>query len=355
MNKIKFNIKGAYGETNFGDDLLMLVFENYFRKEFSNAIINFEGEKSDYPNVLLQKSTYNKKIDYDWLIYGGGTQFFAFQETYKSSIFQKIKLGISNPKLIFDKLKIAEKPHNIKTGFLGFGLGPFNDNQKVINYAKGKLSNANFVGVRDKVSHNYCNEWNIDSFLGADVVFSSYFDDILLEKPIQSFKKKIGIIVRDWDFDDTGNLYISKLREINKLNIKEFEYQIIVFAPFKDKKSLKEFKNDSLLIWNPEKDSVLTFLNKLNCFDLIISARYHGAIIGALLNKPVICIEIEPKLRILTEQVEEFYLWKKPFIINDLEQIINKIDFDNIDYTKSLNERKEKANNMLSKFKEQLS
>ena len=349
MKEININVKGSYGETNFGDDLLMLVFENYFIKEFQNSNLNFEGINVDYPSNLLQKATYNrKKSDNDWNVYGGGTQFFSFNEKSDLSTLDKVKIYLKNPQLL--KNKFVKQKDNTKTALLGFGIGPFTNNLKAIQNAKVIVDSAQFVGVRDEISYNYCNEWNINAVLGADVVFSSYFNksDYYTSNLEEKRNNKIGIIVRDWDYEESGNSYIEILQKFYREN--STQYQIIVFAPDKDKKWINSMKDENIIVWNPKKNTVGEFLHILNSFDALISARYHGAIIGALLSKPVICIEIEPKLKILTEQVKEMKLWKKPFDIENLKLLIGQLD-NNIDYSLSLNERKVLADNMLLEFK----
>jgi polysaccharide pyruvyl transferase WcaK-like protein len=351
---MKINIRGAYGETNFGDDLLMCVFENYFLKEFDNVQLNFVGDENGYVDKLLIDSTYLEP-DFlpDWEIYGGGTQFFAFQNKYETSLWQKINIVLKNPGLIKRKLKnVFGKTtlNNSKIAFIGFGIGPFYENQEAISNAKEKILEADFVGVRDEVSSQYCADWNIPATLGADVVFSSYFMKIDLKKAIDTRpKKKIGIIVRDWEWEESGRNYIDNLIKFSK-SYSDVEMQFIVFAPSKDKGWLAKLKNENALIWDPQKYSINLFLEELNTFDGFISARYHGAIIAALLQKPVICVEIEPKLKILTEQVKEIKLWQKPFDIEELVKLVNQLNYD-VDYANSLEERKIKADHMLLEFK----
>lgn len=351
---MKINIRGAYGETNFGDDLLMCVFENYFLKEFDNVQLNFVGDENGYVDKLLIDSTYLEP-DFlpDWEVYGGGTQFFAFQNKYETSLWQKINIVLKNPGLIKRKLKnVFGKTtlNNSKIAFIGFGIGPFYENQEAISNAKEKILEADFVGVRDEVSSQYCADWNIPATLGADVVFSSYFMKIDLKKAIDTRpKKKIGIIVRDWEWEESGRNYIDNLIKFSK-SYSDIEMQFIVFAPSKDKGWLAKLKNENALIWDPQKYSINLFLEELNTFDGFISARYHGAIIAALLQKPVICVEIEPKLKILTEQVKEIKLWQKPFDIEELVKLVNHLNYD-VDYANSLEERKIKADHMLLEFK----
>lgn len=351
---MKIEIKGAYGETNFGDDLLMRVFEDFFIQEMPDSKINFVGENQKYVKGFLKESEYLKpNFDADLIVYGGGTQFFSFSQPQKSSLGTKIIKGLNNPKLIFDRLFKTNASPKIKApiALVGFGIGPFYGEDAAKSIAENSLKNASFVGVRDEVSKGYCEEWNVPAFLGADVVFSSYFPNPQLES-IKNEVKKIGIIVRDWNWEQSGANYIDKLKAFYSNNDRQkVELTFIVFAPLKDKKWMDYLENEDKLVWDPAVFSIESFLEKLNAFDGFISARYHGAIIAAILGKPVICVEIEPKLKILTDQVPEFKLWKKPFDSNELNNYVNSLDYF-LDYSNSLGILGEKSNQMLKKFKQ---
>lgn len=363
MGKLKVNIKGAYGATNFGDDLLMDLFEKYFIEQFENIQINFQGAHDvDYPNKMLLNSTYNAKgFDEGWLVYGGGTQFFSYQSS-KRTIRSVVNTIFNKPDRIKDKLlrKLKLKKTEIKeeeklnykyTAFLGFGLGPFYDNVHKITQVKKILNESDFIGVRDQVSKNYCEEWDIKASFGADIAFSSYFKykPTTNLKPSVSKNKKVAIIVRDWVWEETGKGYYSPIVELYKKENKNFDFQFVVFAPFKDPDWMTKLQGEDFLFWDPNKYSIQDFLDILNSFDVFISSRFHGAIIGALLNKPVIAIEIEPKLRILTEDVKEIELWEKPFKIKDIEDKLQALNYD-VDYSKSLLELKNRSDLGLKEF-----
>src|SRR5690606_33553619 len=105
----------------------------------------------------------------------------------------------------------------------------------VIEKTKNTLDSALFTGVRDQVSKKFCDEWGINSVLGADVVFSSYFESYLEDDLIRVThreSKKIGIIVRDWDWDEDGGRYYQPLIDLANSDSK---YEFIIFAPYKDK------------------------------------------------------------------------------------------------------------------------
>jgi len=357
----KIIIKGAYGATNYGDDLLMVIFESFFLKEFENIDLYFEGMyEADYVNKMLQNSRYiTARTENDWLVYGGGTQFFSYSKKEKIGIFPRI-FGLfvkvfKHPEKLLHKISKPsghEEKHNSKyIAFLGFGLGPFYRDLKKINNVTKILGNADFLSVRDKVSYEYCQEWGVDSLLGADVAYSSYFTFNIKPKPINEKKrKKIGLIVRDWVWEETGRAYIEPLKELYE-GTSDFDFQYIVFAPFKDPKWMEDLKNSNVLCWNPETDTIDGFLESLNEFDAFVTARFHGAIIGALLSKPVICIEIEPKLRILTEDLPELLLWEKPFDLVSLEVLLQRLNYK-IDYSESLGRLRRRADRGLSAFKD---
>lgn len=355
---MKINVKGAYGESNFGDDLLMIVFENYFIENFHDLQLNFSGENADYVESLLKKSTYNENIkNADWLIYGGGTQFFAFNSK-PLSFFQKVSLVITNPSLVINKLR-NDDARNV--AFLGFGIGPFSNNSSAELSAKERVKKARYVGVRDQVSKSFCDVWKIKSTLGADVVFSSYFKKLNLIPPKNSGEKdstirKVGIILRDWGWDNEGDAYISNILKFYNLHKEDpqYEFEFIIFAPKKDKKVLELVQGSKVLLWDPKSMSIETYMNRLNRFDVFISARYHGAIIGALLGKKVICIEIEDKLKILANQIPELALWEKPFDINELETLfVNSVN-SLPNYSNSIGYLNTLADSMLNDFKNNL-
>ncbi|KFF02588.1 polysaccharide pyruvyl transferase family protein [Chryseobacterium luteum] len=345
------SIKGAYGDSNFGDDLLMIVFEDFINANIKNKSLNFIGSESSYVSRFLKDSSYNNQQKDDVLIYGGGTQFFSFIE--KSTFRTKLKNNISsNPVKILKKVFHKISPDNeavisSEKAFLGFGLGPFNNNIQAMEFAKNQLKDSLFIGVRDEVSYGYCNDWNIKSFLGADVVFSSYFYKHINPVSRIDAENKIGIIVRDWDWKNSAVDYQDQLVSFVNSN-PHLDVTFIVFAKDKDPKWMKRIKNYKSIVWHPETMEINDFIKTLNTFSTFITARYHGAIIAGLLGKKVICVEIEPKLRILTEQIPSFALWGDNFDIQKLDDLV-KSDLQN-DHQKYITSLRLKADDMLSEF-----
>ncbi|MDP9960032.1 polysaccharide pyruvyl transferase family protein [Chryseobacterium lathyri] len=348
---MNISIKGAYGDSNFGDDLLMIVFEDFIKANFKNKSLNFIGAENNYVSKFLSDSSYNNNQEDNLLVYGGGTQFFSFIE--KSTFRTKLKNNISNnPVKILKKVLQKISPGNdtvtsCEKAFLGFGLGPFNNNVQAIEFAKNQLKDSLFTGVRDQISFNYCNDWNIKSFLGADVVFSSYFNRHIQNVSKTEDTNKIGIIVRDWDWKNSSVDYQDQLISFVNSN-PHLDVTFIVFAKDKDPKWLKRIQDYKSIVWHPETMEISDFIETLNSFSTFITARYHGAIIAGLLGKKVICVEIEPKLRILTEQIPSFALWDNHFEIGKLEDLL-KSDLED-DHQKYISALRSKADDMLNQF-----
>lgn len=366
---MKIVVKGAYGESNFGDDLLMVTLENFFHGNFPAAELFFlsgSGIDTSYCDKLLDRSIYignNRQIqqikNIDILAFGGGTQFFSFGSTSLLSKFKKLLLLLRDYTAFIGVVKAKLNKTSIVARqeiAIGIGIGPFSDPAKETS-AKQTLSKLNCVSVRDAVSADFCKKWQIHNFIeGADICFSKYVD--LPQDFVQTQKhtshKKIGVIVRDWVQDEKGAAYYNPLIDYAKKAAGQgVDFTFIIFAPDRDKKWLRKTTENNLntLIWHPEKDTIKSFIYKLNSFDGFITARYHGAVFAALLNKPTICVEIEPKLKILTEQIPEFPLWKNDFDPNKLNMLMSVFqrEFNCSASVKNLTVR---ANDMLAKIAE---
>jgi polysaccharide pyruvyl transferase WcaK-like protein len=353
-------VRGAYGESNFGDDALMYVLESFFiQNGLSSNLVFSSAIDSDYCNKMLRVAKYENIIDVkidgvDLIVYGGGTQFFAFgkkQSWLGGKIARLRELKLKD----FFKLGniIAVKKYNKQKAAIGIGLGPFNVPEEEMERYKVLARQFHFLAVRDDVSYKYVSDWGVENpVLGADICFSDYFN-VNGKAGLKSGrkKKKIGIIVRDWIHDASGAAYNVPLAEAVKSSDDRFEFVYIVFAPDRDPVWMRELKGQkNVLVWNPEKDSIDGFVETMASFDGFVTARYHGAVFASLLNKPTVCVEIEPKLRILTEQVPEFALWKKPFDVATLKKQFDIFETESFDCSASVQVLKDKSNEMFRTF-----
>lgn len=335
MKNRKVGIRGAYGEYNFGDDALMYFLYKWAKRNRINAI--FIGKEANYVVKFIPSKFYITKEKFHQyyfksLIYGGGTQFFSFENTPRSD--SKLKLLFRNPRLFIKKVQLAleKKVISKQSNFdflysVGVGLGPFKKGSEMERIAKDKISNMYGVFVRDQFSYNFAKPYNINTFLSTDICF---LPDVLDFEPFYNKSEavnKIGIILRDWSYSTAGAKYLERvIEEASKLGSK---YQV-EFILFKDEAYCEmSIKNlgFNIVKWNPENQTLEDFMLTLSDFDLFISSRFHGIIFGALLHIPSIAIEIEPKLKVTKEMLEDgVEIWRQPFT-DDLESIVKNIDY----------------------------
>lgn len=360
-------IRGGYGATNFGDDALMKVIYDQFI--IDKGSVTFSSTYDDYLKKLAPlasfipfKETYH---EFDILIYGGGTQFFSFQR--KPNIFKRFSNFI-NSKNKTEKLKailgafkksyIPEKDIFKKVA-LGVGVGPFLPTADPVAETKAMnlFKSFNFISVRDSYSNKKMQEWGIKNYhYLTDICYVSNHSEFL--KNNSATIKKIGIIVRDWYHTKEGDSYKSELLNSSQiLRDQGYSLQYIIFAEKRDPNWLSTLKSkkEDLLIWEPDSISVDEFINKLSGFDLLITARYHGAVYSSLLGIPFLSIAVEQKLKLINEVHKNgSESWDFPFNSDKLIQKIEKINNDYTTYRnsiiKSCKEQVLLAKEMKSKF-----
>lgn len=184
------------------------------------------------------------------------------------------------------------------------------------------------VYVRDKFSYEFSKEINQNTYLATDICF---LPNILNFTPYfnkSNEVKRIGIIVRDWEFSKEGNLYFERvLEEADKLISDSYVLDFILFRDEPMCELQLNNTNHRIIKWNPDTQNLDDFLRVLSNYDLFVSSRFHGVIFGALLNIPSIAIEIEPKLRVTKELLDNgVSIWEQPFS-EDLSLKIGNINY----------------------------
>lgn len=351
--KYKVLIKGGYGYTNFGDDALMYVIYKLINKRFDANQIGLICKQADYLNsivdgeklsVIPNDETYN--LSCENLVYGGGTQFYSFPLTKNRAVpsIGRFFNLLSNPKELITRVKerFLIKPeaqiiNQDKKLSIGIGLGPFVENSEELIKAENEFKILDFISVRDKFSYDLCyGNWGLDVNFGSDLCFynpviSELLPDSSFEK-IKLKRKKIGIIIRDWKHSVEGQIDKNVLLSVvEKLRVEDYDVSFISFALDKDKKWLEflTMNDEDVKIWNPNKQIVSEFIAELNLYDLIITARYHGAVFSSLLNIPHIPIIIEPKLELYAKQFGvENYTWYPATSADKLLSTINRVFTD---------------------------
>lgn len=341
MNRLYTHIavRGGYGYANFGDDCLMVACHEILKRSFAQSEYAFLCNDLEYPCKLVPgirtlPNIMEVNIKCDLLLFGGGTQFYSFPKPL-SWYWMKGSYAFSHPKEILSRLYGAytrqTSIHGGLTAALGIGFGPFARWSIVSQRAKKLARNLDFLAVRDVASASLCKNWGVKSFIHrSDLCFwPSLMNSFGLQaasSPRSSFRS-LGLIVRDWKHDIIGDSYhtqaIDVARRAQNLGL---EVSFILFAGAKDAIWSSRIRTEfPVLSWDPYRFAVSAFLDELNRFDILVTARYHGAVFASLLGIPFISIGIEPKLILAAQMlgVGE-YIWKFPFNADDCIKLMDR-------------------------------
>ena len=337
----KIIVKGAYGQPNFGDDILMLIINNILvsKNEDFKILVPSKGK---YVETLINEDNVLYKseslVKTDFLIFGGGTQFYSFPKTKQNARIQLIKKIIKNPLYFFSYFKTRKEVNNSKIEAnneiaLGLGIGPFEgiDSTLVIKNTVATIKKMKFIMVRDIVSYNFLVDNKIDNiFLANDLCFSpsKFLPFKITERKRNSEIKKITFILRDWNHTN-DKIHIQNSIKFIQNNRKNKTYKainVVLFAndSYCEKKLIDN--NIDYLKWNPNTQNIQGFLNTIYETDLIVSSRYHGVVLSSLVKVPFLPIEIDPKLSIFTKDIYgENVGWKYPYSQDGLKEQIDSI------------------------------
>lgn len=343
MGKYRALIRGAYGEGNFGDDLLMLASYWLLRQAYNADEIAFifvshpTAAERRYVRRLIPEINiirYEAESAAELIVWGGGTQFYSFTDLQGSTPFyRKAIAGIANPRKSYNyfvrKFFGGKYNSNQRFAALGVGVGPFVSGSPNETYSRDLFARMDFIAVRDDLSMKLCSSWNVKATLRSDLCFlpGDWWPGESCKAPARPAGRSIGIIVRDWPQERPGAAYGPAILKVAECLRKQgFNVRFITFQPDGDLEWNRILRNrsESVVGWNPERQTITEFLSEVAEFDSLISARYHGAIFGAILGKPVICIDIEPKLRLVSEFLAGL-LWPQPFDEEECLSLIRRV------------------------------
>jgi polysaccharide pyruvyl transferase WcaK-like protein len=342
MSRLHAVIAGSYGEGNVGDDALMMAAFAMLKGALGRGGVgiclgaNATAETALQTASLLPDATfvpYRSVSGARLAVWGGGTQWCSFNRAgERPSSFRRTATRLRTPSaaLPYALRRLGEnlRPPTYSAA-LGVGIGPFAGPEHAQSAAR-RLRSMDFVAVRDDVSRSYCEEWGIrDVVAGADLCFVAS-DPLVNSRAGAGRKLSVGVVIRDWPHDVAGAAYVEPTRKaVAALRDEGHRIEYVSFAPHKDTEWLRSLRNDreKFVAWNPTMHSVQEFARSLAGYDCVISARYHGAIFAALGGVPVICVEIEPKMRIAAETVGGL-LWRQPFSETELIGLVAALEQD---------------------------
>lgn len=346
----KILLKGYYGFGNLGDDILMKVSCKILKSKYPNANIFIYSENTfNNPNFKCVKDynsyihnllgerypiidwTYKEKFD---LVFNGGGGLY---NDYRDG---KILASVANkttylftPQQLYNlehllrgfTRKKSNLNYNFRIGF-GLGIGPYTPSAPSYVRALAEIGSYDVLFVRDNKSIDFLKKINFKSpfYKATDIAFLTQYwlSGKCYNKNLRGEIYNIGVILRD----EKNEKYFSNLKQaILHLESKGFKVNLISFHELEDKKFI-EFFSGKVKVWQPNKLTLNEFLTLLNEQHLLITSRAHGAILGACMGIPSICLGISQKLKEVANMLpQSSCLLLPPFDTDDVVNAVNNI------------------------------
>jgi polysaccharide pyruvyl transferase WcaK-like protein len=335
---------GAYGYRNFGDDALMRAVAEVTKTAAPFDCLVFRCAEEAYVGTVIPGARIvppDNPDTHDIVVYGGGTQFFSFPCT-SPSIFHRVARNCRHPiRMTHNVLRAATAPTwpspRARMAAIGIGVGPFVRHSPEIRRTKLLLRQMEYIAVRDVSSFEMCRQWGIShAVLRADLCYlpGLWKPFVCTAQPsaARTMGRRVGVIVRDWPHTLEGDSYARPLvAVVDQLRSAGRQVEFISFAESYDRGWLTSLRarGERPRTWSPGTDDISSFLRLLSGYDVFLTARYHGAVFASMLGKPMVCIEVEPKLRLVSELLGNgARLWRYPFDVEQCLQYLAEIDGD---------------------------
>lgn len=331
-------VVGAYGTGNLGDLVLLTSAVTLIRESLPDAPVRVLSPRRPFHERILPGIPF---IDGDavlpargnLLVYGGGTQFFAFENTDVATGKRLVSVLRSPKRIVTGLLRRALKRAG---GFrheaaLGVGIGPFVPGSWREESARRVFERLGYVAVRDEASLEQCRRWNLSGArLRADLCFTSRNISALRRSPRPaSPRKTLAAVVRSWGHTVGGSGYLDPLLATADEMAKEgWDITFFSFSEQEDADLNARLRaaGQAVVAWNPLQEDPADFIARVAAHEVIVSARFHGALFAGLLGKPTITVELEPKLRIAAETLgTPDLVWAPPFDRRELRRLISAL------------------------------
>jgi polysaccharide pyruvyl transferase WcaK-like protein len=386
--KLDIFLIGAFGSGNLGDDVLLRVVIEQLKNHTTMNRVGILCRPASYLKRIVGDAVLISRgeacdIEAQACIYAGGTQFFKFAAPTK--LLRRIQLLVSHPRYVIKKLlgKTGQKIESQTHAMVGIGFGPFEGSDAYPLSVSDKIGKCDLVAVRDKWSHEFALANGHDHVtLAADMAFATLFRNeiaahISKQKPADSHKtsanlnpktiqrgvagKRIAFILRDWKLGGGHDAHIEQSAEVAKQLSKQgalIEFIIFSRDPGLDRNKLGSI--GTVVQWDPNQ-SEQSFVASLRHYDLIATSRFHGAVFGFLLDRPVIGICVDPKISLFMNQIEHPKMkWTAPYDTKGMLTLIDQhfSDSTDADFTERNSQIREqltvRADNMLDQLSQLL-
>lgn len=335
MRFARVYFRGGYGLRNFGDDLLFLGVCRWIECHTLQEIAYFDCLDAEYLSLLApfyrHSSIGNAQMD-DLVLYAGGTQFYSFPLQLNArerlrKLLQTLRYAASLTTAQFQG-PIRSKRSGFAQGAIGIGAGPF-FSPRIKRETARLFRGFELLWTRDTITTKFARSWQIrDSRQGADIVYA-IADELRSMAPFkETSRETLGFIPRFWPHAERGESHFSSmLQAARKLRQKGQNVEFMFLSDLRDAEEIRKAKRAGFEthVWNPDVMEISDFLAVFQRMTTIVTARYHGAIVSAILGIPFICCDIEPKLsEVMTSSLGgNVRVWHPPYAYAALEELLD--------------------------------
>lgn len=318
---MKILLKGYYGFGNLGDDILMLVSYKSLKKKFPDVTLDVFSNYTKRLDGFEKQPDYNTYIhhiigeqprlidwtyheSYDLLVDGGGGIYFGHTagRWYHRILNVFVRLfGVNTISRIDTALRnLTGKQRRIRfTKHIGWGIGigEYKKSFPELFRQFSDMGSYTQLMVRDAESKALLKHYKYRGVTGvyADLAFlHTHWVPNGVRYPERA-SKKIAIILLDFEKDAERTM--EEIQTIERRVISA-GYEITYFSldDVKDKLYRSKFHDRPFVSWQPSEMKPDDFFEKLAQNQVVITARAHGAILGACLGVIPIIIPHSQKL-----------------------------------------------------------
>ncbi|MDH0101603.1 polysaccharide pyruvyl transferase family protein [Stutzerimonas stutzeri] len=304
---------GWYGAGNVGDELLLQTLRCWCDEfgvtlaalsidpEHTRATHGIEATDAyDLPSVAcaMQRS--------DLFVLGGGGLFQTHHKFSVSGLYSYTQADIA----AYARPVLMAQQMGVPVLLWAQGVGPLNS-AEARDIVRDIFSNAMYVSVRDEGSRMLLNEIGVarDIVVAPDPVWT--IPTIETCKPPLTNGKRIAIILRPWAFaQGWEQSFIDAFRDVISK-----EDRTLVWISFQSHDVPGRSESDSSYLRNLAREigaecpqewiegaDISQLIQAIASCDSVISMRLHAQMLALKMDKPVLCVEYDPKMTVVSEQ-----------------------------------------------------
>jgi polysaccharide pyruvyl transferase WcaK-like protein len=311
-------LTGYYGFGNFGDDLLLVCSHAAARERFPGAEIlvfancsaNLAGAPADaafrqYVHRLLPAPAtlvdWTHRDHFDLVVHGGGGTFLDDRPgRLRDALANRLVAAIGAPRYTHVAAlartalrRPARCTAGERVGF-GIGLGPYVTSSRRLWREAEILGSFARLAVRDPESRRWATRLGLGARARQFTDLAFGVDRWLRAAPPAAPSPLLGIVLCD---GKAGNADVLAAAAGGRLA--GVPARFVFLDPIHDRALIRRVEREGhdVLVWDPWSSSLERFAAELARCTLLVSNRAHGAIAGACVGVPSVCIAADAKLR----------------------------------------------------------